>query len=244
MDQLSTISGSLRKVYTSASQEATFNTMPSLGSKCEDSLGRRFVFVSTAVNVASGQVVSAVAAGAEIADGITAAVVGATTIYVTLAGAVAGQFDGGVISITAGANITSYAILKSTAAAAGTNKVTLTLEAPLDVAIAATDDCILVPSRYSKVIIGVAESDGVGVAIAASTAATSGLVNYMWVQCQGIGTLTVKTGSTTVQGTTVMLTSTGFVDIATAAHAVVGYSVAAGAVSNSDGFAAQLQFPW
>lgn len=243
MDQNSTITGSVYKVYDTASQDYTFGRMPSVGSRYKDSLGREFVFVSTAVDVAAGQVVSAPAVPAEIVDGITAVAAGNTEVTIVKAGAVVNAYAGGMLVITVGSRQTAYAIRKSTVADAS-NKVILTLEDPLAKALVATDDALLVPSRFNKVVIGTATSDGVGVAIAPSTAATDSKTNFFWVQTKGIGLAITGTASSLTVGVKMILGAAGVVE-SQATNGILaefGYVVSVLAVSNGDAVAAMLDF--
>lgn len=245
MMQESTINGSLYKVYDSASQDYKYGRMPRVGQTCVDSLGRKFVFVSTAVDVAAGQTVSAPAASSEIATAFTAVTSGNTEVVVVLAGVTKNKYADGILVITESAGKkTSYSIKKNTAAAAVTNLVTLTLDVPLVANLAAADDCILVPNRHNLVVIGTATSSGVGVAINASTAAADSKTNYMWVQTYGPGAVKVGTGAGVTKGLTFGLDAAGVVNVVAAVTTVpVGYSLAEAAVSNDDSLAAFLMFP-
>ena len=247
MDMQGTISNTVHKVYVAGSQEELNGQIPMVGSRCSDSLGRSFVFVSMAVDAVAGQVVSSAAVPARLDNVVVAAVAGSTTIKIVKSGVTANQYADGLLVAASGANQTSYAIKKNTASATVSsvaNTVILTLINPIDVAIAATDDCFLILNRHTVVVIGTALSDGVGVVVAPSTAATSGKTNYLWVQCGGLGAVKVGTGASLTTGAAFGLGAAGVVDII-AAHGTpsFGYSVAPAAVGNGECVAAQLQFP-
>lgn len=244
MKQMDTISGSLFEVYTSASQNYKFGRMPEVGQRVVDDLGREFIFVATAVNVAAGQVVAAPAAAAELVDGFTAAPAGSTQITITKSDVTLNKYKDGILVISAGAaGQLPLAIAKNTASGTA-NAVVITLVNPLPVALVATDDCILIPNRYNGVILGAATYDGVGVAIMASTAATSGLLNYMWVQTKGIGCVKTGTASAITLGVKIILGASGVVEAQSGSgvQREVGYAVPAAAVSNGDNVPAILNF--
>lgn len=203
---------SIYDTYVDGDQNVSAGRMPDVGSIKKYSDGREFVLVSTAVNVAAGQVLSSAAAAAELAGKFTAALAGDTEIVVEKASVTANQYADGYLVVTESSGTkTTYAI-KSNTASSSANKVTLTLYSPITSAIAAADDCILVPSRYSSVVIGTAASDGIGVAMAASTAATSGKTNYIWAQTKGIGGAKTGTASTLVAGVKMVLGAAGVVE--------------------------------
>lgn len=236
---------SLYHTYVAGDQDVLFQRMPAVGSEKVYSDGRKYRLVSTAVNVAAGQTVSSVVAAAELAGKFTVGLVGDTEVVVEKAGVTANQFADGYLVITeSSGQQNTYAIMSNTASTSA-DLVTLTLYDCLNAAIAAADDCILVPSRYNLVVIGTAASDAIGVAVAPSTAATSGKTNYIWVQTDGIGSVKTGTGSTLVAGVKCILGAAGVVESQGTAgiQREVGYVLdITAAVSNGDSVPAMLRF--
>lgn len=193
-------SGSIYKKYDTTSQEYLQKRMPEIGELCVFSDGRKFRFVSTAVDVAAGQLVQAAAQSAELAGKFTAAAVGATAVTITLTGISANDYAGGTLVVTESSGMeTSYHIKSNTASDASDN-IILTLESPLAGAVAAADDAILIKPKYEKVLLGTATGVIVGVALVASTAATDGYTNFLWVQVAGVGAVNVKTATSLTVG--------------------------------------------
>lgn len=242
MDQNGTINGSIYEMVAANSQRYKEGRIDQIGKRVKFRDGREFVYVSTAVNITVGQVVAASAAEAELADKLTAASSNATQVIVEKASVVADEYAGGTITITAGTTQNTYKIIRNTASD-GSNKATFTLEEPLVSAVTATDDCILKRSRYFKCILGAALADGVGIAMATSTAATSGVINYIWVQTRGVGSAIVGTGASITKNLGVILGASGVVEVAAAVtNRVVGYYLGAAAVSDGDAGVFWLQF--
>lgn len=236
---------SLYKVYVTGEQDEKFGRMPEPGSTKLFSDGREFKFVSSAVNVAAGQVVSAPAAAAELAGKFTAGLVGDTEVVIEKASVTANQYADGYLVVTeSSGQQTTYAI-KSNTASDSSDEITVTLYECLNAAVAAADDCVLVPSQYKNVVIGTAASDGVGVAVSTSTAATSGKVNYFWVQTKGIGSVKTGTAAALVAGVKMILGAAGVVEVQTGTgiQREVGYVLdITAAVSDGDNVPAMLQF--
>jgi hypothetical protein len=231
------------KVYASGDQDNAHQRMPEVGSKKKWSDGREAVLVSTNVDVAAGQVVSAQPAAAELADKFTAASAGSREVTVAKASVTAGQYRDGHLIITAGAVETSYQIVNNTASGTS-DAVVLTLAEPLVAAIVATDDCILVPSRYHNVVIGTATSDGVGVALNATTAGSVSGDGYIWVQTKGVAAVRVGTAAALTKGVKCILGAAGVVEAQSGAgvQKEFGHVVAAGAVSDGDCTAVRVCF--
>lgn len=236
---------SLYKVFVTGGQDYRGGRMPEVGSEKVYSDGRRFRFVSTAVNVAAGQVVSAPAAPAELAGKFAVALVGDREVTITLAGVTANQFKDGYLVVTETSGYATTYAIKSNTASDESNEFIATLYEPLAAAIAEANDCILVYSRYANVVVGTAASDAIGVAVAASTAATSGKVNYLWVQTAGVGAVKTGTASALLAGVKMILGAAGVVEAQSTAgiQREVGYVLdITAAVSNGDVVPAALAF--
>lgn len=193
-------SGSIYKKYDTSSVEYLESRMPAIGELAEFSDGRKFRFVSTAVDVAAGQLVQAAAQSAELAGKFTAGSVGDYTVEVELASVSANDYAGGTLVVTESSGMETSYHVKSNTASDSSNKIVLTLEEPLAAAVAAADDCILLKPKYEKVLLGTATGVIVGVAIVASTAATDSKTNFMWVQVAGPGAVNVKTATSLTVG--------------------------------------------
>jgi hypothetical protein len=220
--------------FDTDSQEYLLGRMSKVGDirKMED--GREFVFVSTAVDIDAGQVVAAPAAVAELAGKFTAAIVGDEKVTVEKSGVAANAYAGGHLIITKSSGTkTTYGIVRNLASDAS-NKVVLYLDNPIVGAIAATDDCIIVPNKYSTVIVGTATCNPIGVAIRAATAATAGKTQYMWVQTKGVGSVYLGTAASLTVGVMVMPAASGTVQASNGTLKPVGCMLPASAVSNTD----------
>lgn len=220
------ISGNINDVFTSASQDYP-DRMPFLGQKVCFRDGSEYRFVSSAENVGAGQIVSQTAALTEYDGKLKAAAIGARVIALTAAGVTADAWEGGTLVI--GDNAATgqvYKIVSNTATltAAGDvgaiGDVEITLTAPLVVAIAATDDCTIIPFKWANVELGDATHNPVGVAVVASTGATSKC--YFWVQVKGPGAVQVATAATATAGKAVMHTAAGKAVVATAGYKTLG----------------------
>ena len=237
---------SLLKVFVQNDEDYKRQRMPEVGSTKTYSDGRKFVFCSSNVNVAAGQVVSAPLPTSELSDSFTAGLIGDTSVVVTsgdLSAVTAGQYAGGVLVITSTAGVATHYSIKTNSAAL-TNAVTFELIEPLCGNIAATDDCVVVPARYEGVVIGTATSDGVGVAVSTSTAGTSSLTNYFWVQVAGVGSATVGTAAALTRGVKFILGAAGVIEAQSGAgvQAEFGHVVMALAVSDGDNSAVRMCF--
>jgi len=236
-------SGNIYDVFDTQSQEYRLHRLPEAGRRIQFDDGREFVFVNTAVNVAAGQLVGAPNAIAELEGKFTVASVGDETITITIVGATANLYAGGYIVITeSSGNKSTYYIMSNTASD-GSNNVILRIAGRVSAAIAAADDAIIVPSRYNSVIVNTATTDPVGVALVASTAATDGYTNYLWVQTKGVGGVVVATAAGLTKGVGAMAAAAGSVAIANGTLPFIGTMLAASAVSNSDVAPIMLRLP-
>lgn len=235
-NMLDVISGQVYDIYDTTSQDYIYNRVPFLGQKVAFADGREYRFVSTAVDITAGQVVSAPVPTVEIDGAFTAAAAGATTVKVTSAtigSATKDLYADGFLVITETSGLKhSYKIKGNTAAA--TNAVTFTLEYPLLAAVATGDACFVVPFKYSNTIVGIAASNPVGVAIRTVTPATDGTTAFMWVQTKGTGGVLLGTEAGATIGVTLKSSDAGVAEIATAGTPVIGTSLAAAAVANGD----------
>lgn len=220
--------------FDSDSQEYLLGRMNKVGDIRRTEDGREFVFVSTAADIAAGKVVAAPAAVAELAGKFTAALVGDEKVVVEKSGVTANLYAGGVLVITESSGAqTSYGIVRNTASNAS-NKVDLYLDNPLVAAIAAADDCIIVPNKYNGVVLGGATCLPLGVAIRASTAATASKTQYMWIQTKGVGSVFLGTAASLTVGVMVMPAASGTVQAANGTLKTVGCMLPVSAVSNND----------
>jgi hypothetical protein len=232
VNQITQSSYDIYKVYTPASAEYKENRMPRVGDVQEFSDGRRFRFVSTAVNVAAGQLVGR-AAVALLDDKFTAASAGSYEVEIEVASVTANQYAGGVLVVanSAGREV-SYTINANTASSA-TNKVTLTLASPLKAAILAAEDAYLIPPLYEKVVLGAANVVAVGVAMGKSTAHTATETQYLWVQTKGPGQVEVKTDTNIAVTTGLIPGADGGVIVATATGGQIAIALGTGVAGTS-----------
>jgi hypothetical protein len=212
--------------------------VPSVGAKVEFDDGRKFVFVSTAVDVAVGQIVATPTCLATVVANLcTAAAIGATEVTVNTKGLT--MFGGGAGVIAANALAGGYLSftddlgegfqyrIKSHNAGTAAVSVTFKLFDPLKIAIDATSDLFLVAPRYENVVVGTATLPPVGVAVIPSTAATNVRTEYIWVQTAGVATTKITTGTNIAIGLSVAASSAGGVIIASAATTIpIGIAMA------------------
>lgn len=214
--------------------------VPQVGTKVEFDDGRKFVMCSTAVNVEAGQLVSTATALATVISNLCAvAQIGSYQVVMdlhgtALFGAAAGTcpancLAGGYLTMTddTGEGYT-YRIKGNTLGTNATaSRVTITLFDPLKVAIDTTTDVFLVGPRYENVVLSTATLPPVGVAVIASTAATAGTTQYIWVQTAGIAGVKIETGTSIAIGKTLAADANGGCKIAGAVGDVM-LGVAAG----------------
>lgn len=236
----------LLKVFVENGEDYKRQRMPEVGARRCYSDGSEYVFCQIAVDGVAGQVVSAPAAAAELAGKFTAALAGEETVTLTdasLSAVTANLYAGGTLVVTESSGVEAAYKIRGNSAAAS-NAVVLTLDEALLADIAAADDCIIVPPRYENVVIGTATSDGVGVLVAPSTAGTSGLLNFLWVQTKGVASVKVGTAAALTKGVKVILGAAGVIEAQGTAgvQQEFGFIVAAGAVTNGDTTAARVCF--
>ena len=189
--QIKTISGSIYDVYNTDSQGYKDNTMPRVGQKCEFEDGRKFVFVSSAVDITAGQVVGAPTEGVELTAVTAAYAAGTKEVAFVLAGQTLNLLADGYLTVTLGTGVGyTYRIKSNTASAtvsSVSNTVICQLYDPIKVGITATDNVIVKQYRCASVLVGTAALDNVGVSCAAAPAATGSLTYFFWAQTGGIG---------------------------------------------------------
>jgi hypothetical protein len=223
--QIGTISGSIYKVYDTTSQEYIENRMPRLGQTVEFEDGRKFVFVSTAVNLTAGQVVASALSVNGTASANSA--IGALTVSLTLAATTLDQYAGGYLTDVAG---TYYRIKSNTATTSGV--VVFTLFDRLQDAIATNDVIKVATYRPALVVVGTATNDSLGVVLRPSTAATTGYTNFLWAQTRGPGAVKITTGATAINNVPLMADAAGALVIHTGAKKVFATANATTAVSD------------
>lgn len=243
MKQDNFMGGDVYGVYDTDSQDYRLNRLPELGARVRFSDGREYVFVKTAVDLVAGQLVGAPNAIAELVGKFTAATAGSEEVEIEKTGVTANLYANGMLVITNSAGQETCYGIKSNTASSASDKVTLKLTSPLIAAVATADDCIIVPSRYSNVIVNIATTDPVGVAVRASTAATDSKTNYLWVQTKGIGGVVVTTAAGLTKGVAAMPTAAGSVVVANGTLRPVGVMLPASAVSNGDVAPINLDLP-
>ena len=185
--------------------------VPVVGDVREFDDGRKYVYVSTAVDVSASELVAIATCQATPIDGAcTAAAIGANevtidTSAVAMFGGSAGviaanRLAGGYLMINddAGEGY-SYRIKTNTVGTSATS-ITVTLYDKLIVALTTASDVVLVGPKYKKVVLGTATLQPLGAAVVASTAASDGEEQYIWVQFQGPGVVFVKTGASLAVG--------------------------------------------
>lgn len=233
--QTGTVSGSIYKVYDTSSQEYRENRMPRLGQTVDFEDGRKFMFVSTAVDLAAGQVVGSPLSVNGAASAASA--IGANTVSVTIGSVTANQYTGGYLVDVAGI----YYRIKSNTATTGGVAV-FTLFDRLEDAIASSDVIKVKTYRPQLVVVGTATNDSVGVVLRPSTAATTGLVNYLWAQTKGPGAVKITTGATAINNVPLMADAAGALVIHTGAKKVFATANATTAVSDGTVCNAILNF--
>lgn len=183
-EQLSTITGSVLDSYTTDSQDYKENRMPRVGQLCAFEDGRKFVFCSTDADITVGQGCAAQVENATAVAGAWGA--GLRTFNVTEASIAANAWAGGIIII----NKVPYKIKSNSATDdPGAGLVAVTVYDALITALTDTQVVSVRPLRSNLVTVSGVNSDVVGTAAAVSTAATSGLTNFIWVQYAGPGVI-------------------------------------------------------
>lgn len=229
--QTSTISGDIYTVYLTTGQDYLSGRMPRIGQKACFEDGRKYVFCSTDANLVAGQIAGTAAEDVEMTSGSEAAAVGSKTITVvsaTIGSAAANDYaDGYILVSDAASDNVLYRVKSNTAAA--TNSVTFTLYDEVRVAITADDNVIVKKSRNKALIQGTASLDNVGVAVRSTTAATTGLTQYLWVQYAGVGT---TVGTAGANGIALMATAAGAVIAQTAGKQIVANGLEVGAATS------------
>lgn len=222
---LSIISGTPYDAATySGAQQFNQTNVPYVGQEAVYEDGRRYRFVSSAVDVLPGQVVALQTFNASPIDNLcTAASAGATQIIVNTtsvamfggsAGVIAAdRLVGGsvVINDDTGEGYT-YEITANTAGTASAN-VTLTIQPALIAAIDGTTDIFIVGPKYSSVVLGTATLPPIGVACVAANGGTNTRTEYFWVQTHGICGVRVQTGTSIAIGTPAAADASGGVKI-------------------------------
>jgi hypothetical protein len=212
-------SGSVYDTYTTESNEYRQNRMPELGQVVDFEDGRKFVFASTLVDVAAGELVGS--QGYEAGVTLSAANAREETMVINKVGAVTNAFADGMVIIDEVGG-TAYKIKSSTATGAA-NAVILTLYEGLITPLEVSDSVLLLPPRNVNVVISTADNDTVGSAIVATTAATDGTTVFQWFQYEGIG---VSVTSGILPGVAVMAADDGAILAQTAGNPIVGRIVA------------------
>ena len=240
-EQIKTISGSIYDVYTSADQRFKENRMPRVGQRCEFEDGSKYVFCSTDVDVTAGQVVAAPTDGVEITAITAATDKGTYKVSFVLASVDANQFRNGYLVVTLGTGVGYRYRIKSNTASATVdtvaNTVIVTLYDPLQTALAATDNIVVKASRTSKVLVGTAALDNIGVAVAPAPAATNSTTYYFWAQTSGVA---YGPSNGVASNLNLVVGAAGILEAADAvSEAVVASSLEGGATNGS----AMLFFP-
>ena len=222
------ITGNVYDIYDADDQDYDLGRMPFLGQRVKYRDGRCFVFCSSAVALTAGQVVAAPAGLTEYDGKLKAAVAGKEQVAITAAGITAEAWAGGtlVISDSATAPGMVYPIIGNTltlVVAEGIGAigdVIVNLGAPLVVAVAATDDCVVTPNRWNNTVVGTAALCPVGVTMVA----TAGNVEkaYFWSQTHGPGGVVVTTVSGVDAGDAVMAAAAGSVVVSDGTKGLIG----------------------
>lgn len=186
-----TISGSVYDSYTPTSQDFKEGRMPTVGDRACYEDGRKFVFCSSAVDVAAGSVVACASVNAELTAVSAAVPTGTYDVSFVLASVAANDYRDGYLTVTLGDGVgVTYRIASNTASATIAtvdNTVVVTLVDPIHTALAATDNILIKKDRHTLVVAGTADLDSVGVAAVTTTAATGSTTAYFWVQYEGVG---------------------------------------------------------
>jgi hypothetical protein len=218
-EQLKTITGSPLDTYSITSQDYLENRMPRVGQLVCFEDGRRMVFCSTKVDITVGQTVATQAP-------VDSAVAGATPkgvreLNVTEAAIAANAWQSGVIVLGG----VVYKIKSNGATGSGgAGLVKITLYDALVVALTDTQVCGIMPPRNVDVIVGTANGDIVGTAVAAVPAATGSTTMFFWVQYGGLGSIV---NVADVAGTALMPAAAGVGLIATAGQPLIATVVGA-----------------
>lgn len=196
------INSVVTRLYEAGDQDDVALRLPEVGSNATFEDGREFVFCSTDSDITIGTVVGKAAGAAELTS-ITAAVSsGETEVSFVLASVTEDQYAGGYLTVTLGTGIGhTYKIKGNTASATVDevdNTVVVTLADSVVTDMAATDNIVVKTARTKTVVEGTATTDPVGVAMATTTAATSGKTQYFWAQIAGVGIVPGTAGAANV----------------------------------------------
>ena len=144
------------------------------------------------------------------------------------------------ITIVNGAAEGATYIVESNLADAGSDDVVFTLDRPLLEALTATDDCIIVPSPYTDVVLA---SDLVGAPLGVAQTKvdpatdTGTTYAWFWVQTKGPGSVLVATAAGLIEGLAVMVSanaSPGGIQASDGTHGEVGIMLNQAAVTDGD----------
>lgn len=228
--QVKAINAKVSDVYEDGDQYDVEGRIPEVGSRATFQDGRKFVFCSTDANLAAGDIVGTLAESVELTAVTAAYPVGTTVIGAVLAGVTADMYVGGTLTVSLGTGLGyTYKIKGNTASATVAtvdNTVFWTLEEGIVLAMAATDNIIVKRDRNRALIQGTASLDNVGVVLTATTAATTGNTQYLWVQTGGLG---LTKGTAGANGVALMATAAGAAIAQTAGKQIVANGVEAGA---------------
>ena len=221
-EQNKTISGSIWDTYTEQSQEFKENRMPRVGQTVEFEDGRKYLFVSTAVDLAVTNTVAAAPPVDYLTD--TEAAAGQRVVPVVAAGIAANAWAGGTLQEDLGGYC--YKIKSNTAPATiggVANVVLVTVYDAIQMAIPAALDVQVSVLQASGVVLGTDLNNIKGFAHVPSTAATSGLTNYLWIQYQGLGSIP---GALIQVGSAFAGAAAGAITTAIAGQVILGQNVA------------------
>ena len=168
--------------------------------------GRQFRYVSTAADLAAGEIVAwRTAQAAALDNKLSVAAINATTLVIDTSGTalfgagagvvVANDLAGGFIVIEDDTGEGHQYRIKSNTVGTSATSITVVLWDKLKVAVDATTDVFLIGPKYRKVVEGAILLSPIGVCMTATTAATAGVDQYFWVQTRGLAAVLVKTGT-------------------------------------------------
>jgi hypothetical protein len=224
------INSTVARQYIDGDQYQVETRLPEIGAEATFRDGRKYVFCSSAISLAAGDVVGSGDSLAEVTANLQSAyAAGETVIGAVVTSTAANAYAGGTLTVSLGTGLGyTYKIKSNTATDAGAtpaNTVLFTLEEGVEAPIAITDNLMIKPNRHAKLSQGSASTDNVGVMIGAITSVAT-KTQYFWVQTGGVGITKGTAGST---NKALMAAASGAAVAATAGNKIVATGLKAGA---------------
>ena len=191
--------------------------------------GSEYRYVYTNVDLVAADVVAQPAPSAIVVNLVTPVAAGLVEVEVELAGVTKNEFASGTFNIVGDLGAGFNYLIKENSASDLSDKVQLTLVDKLRTALDATSEFVLMPNKFHNVQKGTGSLRALGIALGASTAATDGNTQGLWVRSKGIVPVRVE-GAAGALGIGVAVTPAangGITQLADDTDEIIGVGVAA-----------------